>query len=116
MSLRQANSAPINVSEGELTNPADEAVLADSGALPTGQYEVFGVISASANSQVKFQRRNAANDGNVFEGVGLYVLANSSVPIAWHFFVDKNERIRIVMDDAQGAGTVWASLCVKRVA
>lgn len=115
MSERQANSPAVNASEGELTNPADESVTADSGVLPAGQYEAFAVVSVSANAQVKFQHRNAANDANVFEGIGLYVLANSSVPIAWHFNLDKNQRVRIVMDDAL-TGTIWASLCMKRVA
>lgn len=113
---RQSNEPPVSASEGEQTNPIDEAILADTGALPPGIYEVLALVSASANSQVKMARRNTANSADISPVIGgLYVPANQTVPFAWKFPLNKNERIVLRMDDAQAAGTVWGSLNVQRV-
>lgn len=117
MSERQSNEAPYIGSEGELTNPADEAIVADTGAVTgSGIYEILALVSASANSQVKMARRNAANSADVGTVVGgLYVPANQTVPFVWKFFLDKTERVVLRMDDAQGAGTVWGSINAQRI-
>jgi len=113
---RNVNYAPVIASEGELTNPLDEALVADTGALPAGQYEVFALVGASAIAQIKMERRNRANSANVGVVVGgLYVPANQTVPIAWTYEIMRDERIRLLLDDAVAAGTVWGSICAKRI-
>lgn len=97
-------------SEEELTNPADEAVVADTGALGKGFYYGFATINASAASQFRIERRNAANDAVVGDSIFVYVPAGDVRQIAFGFELELNERIRIVMDDAQAAGTVAGTL------
>lgn len=116
MAQRSVSEAPVTKSGGELTNPADEAIVADTGTLPAGIYEVLALVSASANSQVKMARRDSANAADVGDVVGgLYVPANQTVPFAWKYYLNKDERVVLRMDDAQAAGTVWGSINVQRV-
>lgn len=110
MAKQAAGNRPILKSSGELTNPADESVVVDSGAVAYGGvYEVIIVISASAAAQFKVQRRNAANGANVGDEVGLYGVASQSQPYRFYYTLEASERIRLLMDDAL-TGTVWATV------
>lgn len=117
MSERQVNEAPIIDSQGELTDPADDTVVADTGQITSpGLYDILVLAVASASAQVKLQHRNAANTANVDDESGIYVPANQSVVVPWRFAINnKNERIRVIMDDAL-TGTMWCSINAQRVA
>ena len=96
-------------SAGEQTNPVDEAVLADTGALNAGHYYGFATISASAAAQFRIERRNAANSAAVGAAHLVYVPAGDVRQIVFGFQLDASERIRVVMDDAL-TGTAGATL------
>lgn len=96
-------------SEAEKTNPTDESVLADTGALNAGHYYGFATISASAAAQFRIERRNAANSAAVGAAILVYVPAGDVRQIAFAFTVVASERIRVVMDDAL-TGTAGATL------
>ena len=89
---------PVIDSQGELTNPVDTTLAADTGALAPGIYDVLIVSSASANAQLFIQRRNVANDANVGDVSSFYTPAAQSNEFRCRYFVDKNERLRVIMD------------------
>lgn len=97
--------------EGEQTNPTDELLMADSKALPAGAYEVLASVGASAASDLAVEQRNQANDGNV---VRVVIKAVAGQTGQYRFFIQaaEGQRVRILMDDAQAAGTVaaWINL------
>lgn len=118
--MRTYSHKPIIGSAGEVTNPADEAVVADTGALDAaagggGIYEVAVVVSASAASQFRLERRDAANGAVVGTSLGFYVAAGGNIVFDVLREALRGERFRIVMDDAQGAGTVYANITATRV-
>lgn len=97
-------------SEGEKTNPIDDALVADSGAVVYGGiYEVLVTIGASAAADVQVQRRNAANDANVGDTPVIKVPAGQSGQYRFWFNLAASERVRVVMDDAL-TGTLAASV------
>lgn len=112
--IRQANQLPIIDSQGERTDPTTTTVLADTGVLVPGNYEVHLIASASANAQCQLQHRNAANDANVDDVTGFYVPANQTVEFYWGYFVNRDERVRVMMDQNL-TGTAWISLRAQRV-
>lgn len=109
--------APYNIAlgpytAGEQTDPADDFVMADSGALTHGgTYEVIVTAGASVAAQFQVQRRNTANGANVGNVPLIYALAGQSGQYRFWFTVEKSERIRVVMDDAvSGTQTAVVSL------
>jgi hypothetical protein len=101
-------------SQGEQTNPADDAVVADTGALDAGMYEVLVTASSSADAQFALQRRNAANDTTVGDVIGFYTATSTPVQLIFTLFVDHSQRLRVIMDDAL-TGTCWVSIVATRV-
>lgn len=98
------------VSEGELTNPADDALCADTGAVAfSGVYEFLVTIGASAAAHFQVQRRNAANGANVGAVPIAYGPAGQSGQYRFFFNLVAGERVRVVMDDAL-TGTVAVSI------
>jgi hypothetical protein len=93
----------------EATNPVDEQVMADTGALAAGHYYGFATVSASAAAQFRIERRNAANGAAVGASILVYVPAGDVRQVAFGFTLDASERIRVVMDDAL-TGTGVATL------
>lgn len=87
-------------SEGELTNPLDEALTADTGALDRGNYEFLITVGASAAADVRIERRNAANGANVGNTLVLKAPAGQSGQYRLLYSVDQGERVRVLMDDA----------------
>jgi len=86
-------------SQGEKTNPTTTTVMADTGVVGTGVYDVTAVLAAAANAQVQIQHRNAANDGAASDAVVVYVLANDSRVVTLRFACTaRSERFRVMMD------------------
>lgn len=103
--------------EGELTNPADEALVADTGVLAgPANYEVLLTVGATAAAQVRLERRNAADSAAVGDTVVIYVLAGQSGQYRFRYGIESGERFKLYMDDALGAGILHGSIIVERLA
>lgn len=108
-------SVPIIDSQAESTNPTTSTVLADTGAITApGVYEVLVCTSASANAQFVLQHRNAANGGNISDTAGFYTLANSGSEFRGRYFINYNERLRVLPDDNL-TGTAFCTIYAWRV-
>lgn len=84
-------------SEGRLTDPAADTLLADSGAVGRGGiYLAFIGMSAGAAAVVTIQRRNAANSDNV-GAVLSYDVGPGFGMVRHHFILAPSERVRVVM-------------------
>lgn len=91
-------SAPTIDSQGEQTNPTSGTVMADTGALSAGYYEVFVTASATVDSQWQLQRRNSTNTGNTGDVTVFYTGISLVGQLLYVYYVDDNERLRLVMD------------------
>lgn len=109
---------------GVLAAPAANTVLADSGALAEGNYQVYCLMSAAdgtAGASFNIQRRNAANAANIWEqalwGIGSGPVGQSGIqPVSFRVFLAAGERIRITNRLAGGAGSAFqASLWISPV-
>ena len=109
MAIRAMDNVPVLDASAKLTDPAQDAVVADSGAVATkGLYEVRFILGASAAATMKLQRRNAANSGNVGDIPIVFVPAGASAEFILNYSLDASERVRAVMEaaltgDAAGA-------------
>lgn len=112
MALRSLGNAPIIESAGEQTNPSDADVIADTGALAAGIYEVRVTVGASAAADVALERRNAANSGNVGDVPVIKVPAGQTCQYVFTYKLELSERLRVIMDDAL-TGTIAATLNVE---
>ena len=107
---REHGNPPIGPkSEGEKTNPADDLLIADSGAVPNaGLFECIVSVGSSAAADVQVQRRNAANSATVGDVLILKVTGgNQTGQYRCLFKLEVSERIRVLMDDAL-TGTIAA--------
>lgn len=100
MAGRALGNKPLIKSEGEKTNPALNLLMADTGALAAGTWELRFTVGASAAADFQIQRRNAANTANVGDVVILKGPAGQSGQYIFTFHLEVNERVRVVMDDA----------------
>lgn len=103
---------------GSVFNPAAASVMATTGPLPAGTYDVFGQIGFTGGSvaagQVQMQHRNAADAVNLAimaelaldGGTGRVAVARMS-PIG--YVIAENERIRVQISTL-GAGKFWAQI------
>lgn len=104
MAERVPKNPPILETGGELTNPADDAVVADTGALTAGIYEFRVGCGATAAAHFAVQRRNAANGANVGDVVILYAAAGQTGMYPLTYKLEEGERVRVIMDDALTGG------------
>lgn len=99
MAIRSLGYGPVIATEGEQTNPADDQLMADSGAMWAGVYEARVTVGASAVADFAVQRRNSANDANVGAVPVVKVPAAMSCQYVFTFQLHVGERVRVVMDD-----------------
>lgn len=100
MAIWAQSNPPILVSEGEQTNPADAALMADTAALRVGIWEFRISVGSSAIANFMVQRRNAANDANVGVTPIIKTAANQTGQYVFRFRLEQGERVRVVMDGA----------------
>ena len=110
----------VPASAGELVAPAAAVVLADSGALAVGNWNISIMVSSLGETNLVFsfavERRDAANAANIwsqiftqsFQATSGYLLLNFRATVL------VNERIRVI-SRVPAAGTtvqanLWASL------
>ena len=106
---------PAQITSGQAVNPAALTVVADSGQLPAGDYDIQLFSSCVAvtmvTGEMQFQHRNAANSAS---------LSFWSVPMAAGTFIGnsfkmglvvaENERVRFITNIAIAAGMVSATI------
>ena len=98
MAQRLANYPVHRDTQGEKTNPDTTIVMADTGAIPAGIYEVLVSVSETALAEYAVQRRNVANDANIGDVVVFYGPANSGRDVPLRFEIEKDERVRVMMN------------------
>lgn len=114
MAVRDIANPPILESVAKATNPADNAVMADTGDLSAGFYEVRVIVGASVAAIFDIERRNAGNTANVGDVVTVYTPAGASAEVVLTYEVVLNESIRVIMDGAL-TGTAAAAIQVERL-
>jgi len=116
MARRGYGNRPYIESEGKKTNPtlSPVVVLADTGALAEGLWQVRCGFGASNAATFLLARRNAANDGDVGDVPVLYIPAAATSEILVDFVVEASERIRLTMD-ADLTGTAAAFLQFEKI-
>lgn len=97
-------------SEGKKTDPANDLLMADLGAVPSaGLYEVRVVAGGSVVALFDIERRDAANTANVGSVVTVYTPAGASGEFVLLYTLAKSERVRVIMDGAL-VGTAAVSI------
>lgn len=118
-----ANSTPmvhgVPYTIGESVAPAANTVLADTGPLAAGTYNVRLIVSglnvtASWRSDFRLQRRDAANLANIWSQVFQVWEGAPIYDAVFAITVAANERIRIITVAATSAGepvqaSLWAN-------
>jgi len=110
-------------SNGHVIGPGASGVLADTGQLAAGTYDVgFHCAGepATFNVSVNLEHRNAANAANlaVWGHLLLHNAANNVVIYQHYTFgyqIGANERLRAVTDIATGAGSDWLAVIFARI-
>ena len=104
---------------GETAAPGINVVLADTGALPAGDYNCRIMLGSDASSattvDLRIQRRNAANAANIWvHRFALQQTAQNFYDIELTVTLVASERIRVITAAATVGNTVtaniWASL------
>lgn len=107
-------SQPPFHSEGILTNPLANVMLADSGALPEGVHTFSYIAVASVVGRIQFEWRRA--DNTIKHAQPLVLAAASpfmhAQPSALSIVCDEGDRFVIVVGPNVIVGLVQASLCV----
>lgn len=118
-----ANSTPmvhgVPYTAGELVAPAVNTVLADTGPLPAGTYNVRLIVSglnvtASWRTDFRLQRRDAANAANIWSQAFQVWEGSPRYDAVFAITLAANERLRIITVAATSAGepiqgSIWAN-------
>jgi len=103
---------------GLQTNPAANAVLADTGALPPQSLNMTMFCSCTVACTVVLEHRNAANNANVVDPLtgnthaqGFFIGAQGSQanPFPQAIFLEDQERVRLRLNTAI-TGAAWCSI------
>ncbi len=102
-----AYRVPDAFSAGELTNPAAATIMADTGPLPIGAYSLQVLMQGQVSNNFRFQWRDAANAvtlvSHFFRKVGQEITV---FKVRLEIQKD-NERFRVLIDNAGGAGNLF---------
>jgi hypothetical protein len=105
-SFRQIVPAPGTVVGGRVVAPGANVVIADSGALPAGDYRVQVLIgyadTLAAGKCAVIEHRNAANAATV-DQLGAVPAGDSREIVIERLTLAASERIRVVNDAVVGA-------------
>ena len=116
MAQRLSNYPVTRATVAEATNPSDNDVMADTGALPGGIYEVLCNMScATAIAKVHVAQRNVDNDADVGAEMHFNIPQDSGRDVPLRFELEKNQRVVIRMAAAQ-TGTTACNITAQRVA
>jgi hypothetical protein len=111
MAVRDVGNRPILDTQGQLTNPTTSTLIADTGALPAGLYEIRVLMGASVAAQFLIARRDAGNSADVGDVPVVYTPAGQTSQIVLLYELEASERVRVMMNAAitgTAAATVQA--------
>jgi hypothetical protein len=104
----------VPVTAGELTAPAANTRLADTGALGAGQYNVVVWAVAADQANIRLRRRNAGDTADIWSqliaavnGVGANGWVENLIPAAFRVVLAANERLVVENSIAGTAGRVF---------
>jgi len=107
--MQQYYEGPVTTPSTWTNNPLIDAVLADTGALPAGIYEVRVVAGADAACRMRLEHRNAANDANLSDTPIIFPVG-ANAPVEFVVVLECHstkasggvggERFRVAMDAA----------------
>lgn len=113
-------NGPVTKPSGWVNNPGAGVVLADTGSLPAGVYDVRVTAGADTACRMRLEHRNAANHGNLADSPIIFVVGQSA-PVELVFVLEcgstkapgglGGERFRVAMDAAL-TGNVCATINV----
>ena len=110
------------ISSGTALNPAANTIVADTGVLPDGDYDIAGNIAfagsmVASNSAFVLEHRNAANNATLATLLSLTVInvasnGVSTLPVTG-YKIGLNERLRLRTWIAAFTGAVSGSIMVQ---
>lgn len=92
-----------------LTNPGDDAILADTGALGVGSKDVTVLIDAPDGGVAYLEERNALNTATIHSQ--RFVLYNALTFLQLAITLGINERLRLRLESAI-TGTIQGSIFI----
>lgn len=114
----RAPQVATTVASGQVTAGAIAAVIADTGALPAGTYDVEITLGFSgagvAGKHISVEHRNAANAANV-QALGLCPAAAVKTIYLSRVAVALNERIRAVIGPVAAAAAEVAHATIRAI-
>ncbi len=111
---RNASFPPVINATAPTTNPTTSSVLADTGALASGLYEIRVSAGATVAAIFQLQRRNAANGANVGSIIHIRTAAGQTTEQVWKYELLTSERIRL-LPQANITGDAEAAIQAERV-
>jgi hypothetical protein len=114
MAVRAPGNKPVLDASAATANPGTSDILADTGALGPGRYEVRVLVGGDAAGTFQVQRRNAANGANVGDVPIIYTAATSSGEYVLTYVLETGERIR-VLPTASLTGNFAATIQVEEL-
>ncbi len=103
--------------EDEQTNPAANFILADTGQLPAGTYDLIYTVnqsSAAVDMSARFQHRNAANAADINSWL-IGLVSKETLRLRWALTCAENERFRVLNISAPGAGVLVQATIEARI-
>lgn len=97
--ITNASFSPVHDCGGTLTNPTTGTVLADTGQLPAGLYEMRVAVGSSVAATYSVQHRNAANSGFVSDTTTIRGAAGQTGEYVFKYSIQVNERLRVLPQD-----------------
>ncbi len=110
-----AYRVPDAFSAGELTNPAAATIMADTGPLPIGAYSLQVLMQAQVSNNFRFQWRDVANAADLVSHMFRLLDQTNSIFNVRLNVENDNERFRVLIDNAGGAGNIFQVTIFARV-
>jgi len=105
MAIFAPGNKPVWESEGAQTNPTASQVMADTGALAEGLYDIRVICGATAAGSWVINRRNAANGADVGDQPVIYTAANTSQWVQVTMSLEAGERVRVTSGGLTGSAS-----------
>lgn len=113
--LRSTRNSLTVQSAGKSATPADNEIMANSGAMAAGRYDVRVIVSATLAGVWEILHRNAADDGNIGPITAIRSIATGTAEVEVTFDLAESERVTVIMDGALGSGDGQASLYLEKL-
>jgi hypothetical protein len=94
MALRSSGNPPALFTEGPQVNPTNTLLMADTGAVSGGNYEIRFIFTQTANAAWNIQHRNVANDASTV-AMRVDAGAGQASEFSLLFRLAPSERVRV---------------------